>query len=345
LQIFLEPVSESVDAAGQLWLNCFILGERSIFTVKISMGSNNVSILKDEIKAKNLNTVGHIDATQLKLWKVNNVPVADVSAVKTPTGTVIVNADLLSALFRPVLDPTMVHVIVDVPHAKSRGIADEGLKDRRDTVAALDRSGSVLPFVTVLNKWRTGFEKACKNIARALAPSDSAKSSALPKSQLAYSIHDGRYNENVGPPIQLFHPVFGHFLDDVRQSSDGDIPNDIIRNTTIYMKASSQNYPNELKRRTTLKPFLTTILGCNLQMVENDDRTKPDGIFEGSIVDREGHHSYLAITEEVKNEQGEGGSDASKQVSFSTPRTWVQPRVRGFHFFIRSESSFNDSLV
>ena len=68
------------------------------------------------------------------------------------------------------------------------------------------------------------------------------------KSQIAYSIYDGRYKADnprtsVAPPIQLFHPVFGHFSDDIKSSHD--IPDDMILQTIEYMKAASAIYTSQ----------------------------------------------------------------------------------------------------
>jgi len=118
---------------------------------------------------------------------------------------------------------------------------------------------------------------------KAMPPSESAKSSAYTKSQIAYSIYDGRYKENkprtsVAPPIQLFHPIFAHFLDNLKGTDD--IPDDIIRTTTEYMKASSAIYATVDKRRTELTPILCKILGVDIQTILNDDKTNADDVVE-----------------------------------------------------------------
>ena len=46
-------------------------------------------------------------------------------------------------------------------------------------------------------------------------------------------IYDGRYDANcpistTAPPVQLFHPVFGHFLDDIADEKL-DVPREILR--------------------------------------------------------------------------------------------------------------------
>jgi hypothetical protein len=199
--------------------------------------------------------------------------------------------------------------------------------------------------LTVPDKQPSGFEETCKDIAKALAPSLSAKSSVYPKSQIAYSIHDGRYAANarrssVGPPIELFHPAFGHFLDGIRCTCinpHSDIPKDIIRCATDYMQAASANYRNEKCRRETLSPILNRVLGFNIQVVENDDKTKADGIVEGFT---EQGVVYCFLLKEDKNEFGDGDSDPSTQAGLSAARAWVQSRVRDFYFlFIRKAHS------
>jgi hypothetical protein len=162
-----------------------------------------------------------------------------------------------------------------------------------------------------------------------MAPSDSAKSSAYAKSQIAYSILDGRYKAGsprirVAPPVQLFHPAFGHFLDDIRKTAD--IPDDIIRGTTNYMKAASAIYPSEEERRAELNPLLNAILDVFIQSVVNRDKTCPDGIVEFLT----GVGPATSLLEEDKNEHGDAHSDPSTQVGLSFARCWAQAKV----FFI-----------
>jgi hypothetical protein len=159
------------------------------------------------------------------------------------------------------------------------------------------------------------------------------------KSQIAYSIHDGRYNANaprstVGLPVELFNSAFGYFLDDIR--CDGGIPDDFVRSVIAYMQATSANYPDELTRRATLTPLLNSILGCNIQTVENDDGTRPDGILEGHTL----LGMFILLLKEDKNELGDGQSDPSRQAILSAARTWVQAKVCDFYFlFIRKAHS------
>jgi hypothetical protein len=179
-----------------------------------------------------------------------------------------------------------------------------------------------------------------------VAPSASAKSAAYWKSQIAYSVYDGRYKNDaprstVAPPIQLFHPAFGDFLNNIRCTPDGNIPKEVIRDTTEYMQAASATYQDERTHRMKLTPILKRVLNANIQGIENNDRTKADGTVEG-IKDQNG---FLLALKEDKNEFGAGGSDPTTQAGLSAARSWAQLNVRDFLFLIHSESSVIDCLV
>ena len=175
-----------------------------------------------------------------------------------------------------------------------------------------------------------GFQNVISRILKAVAPADSAKSSYYTKSQIAYSIYDGRYKANrprtsVAPPVQLFHPVFGHFLDSVQ--SNLALSDDIVRQTTEYMKATSAIYESEVTRRKVLTPLLCAILDVNIQMILNEDKTNPGGIVEAA----KNMLLFLTFLKEDKNEFGEGGSDPSTQAGLSVGRCWAQSRVCQIH--------------
>lgn len=129
----------------------------------------------------------------------------------------------------------------------------------------------------------------------------------------------------------MFHPVFAKFLDDIRDT--GPISLDIIRKTTEYMRTASAIYSNEEGRRAALTPLLGTILGINIQRIQNDDRTIADGVVE--LFTELG--SFLIYLQEYKNEIGDGGSDPSTQAGLSGARYWVQSKVYdSHHLFIPS---------
>ena len=176
------------------------------------------------------------------------------------------------------------------------------------------------PSFVILNiKHLTGYENLVFSILNAEAPADSAKSS---KSQIAYSICDGRYKASgprtgVAPPIQLFHPAFGYFLDGLKNSDA--LPDDIIVQTVEYMKAATAIYESEGKRRQVLSPLLCAILGFNIQTIQNADKTTPDGMVE--VMTNMLH--FIILVQEEKNEFGDGNSDPSTQAGLSVARSWV----------------------
>ncbi len=144
-------------------------------------------------------------------------------------------------------------------------------------------------------------------------------SSNYTRSQIAYSIYDGRYKANrprtsVAPPIQLFHPAFGHFLDGMK--SNHALPDNIVRQTVEYMKAATTVYESEEKRRQVLTPLLCAILDVNVQTMLNEDKTNPDGIAEAV------KHFMIFL---------HGGSDPSTQAGLTAGRCWAQPRVCQIH--------------
>jgi hypothetical protein len=120
----------------------------------------------------------------------------------------------------------------------------------------------------------------------------------------------------------LFHPVFGHFLDDIKSSQN--TPDDMVLRTIEYMKSASAIYTSEDKRRETLMPLLSHILDVDIQTILNTDKTNADGIVE--LVKSWGR--VLLLLEEDKNEFGDGGSDPSTQAGLSAGRCWAQSRVK-----------------
>jgi hypothetical protein len=195
----------------------------------------------------------------------------------------------------------------------------------------LHRSARFLPSFATLDKQHlTGFGTVISRILKAGAPADAAKSSNYTKSQITYSIYDGRFKANkprtsVAPPVQLFHPAFGHFLDDME--SNHALPDNIVRQTTEYMKAATAIYESEEKRRNVLTPLLCAILDVNIQAILNEDKTNPDGIVEVTI----NASLFFIFLQEDKNEFGDGGSDPSTQAGLSAGRCWAQPRVCQIH--------------
>ncbi|KAF8323655.1 kinase-like domain-containing protein, partial [Amanita rubescens] len=173
--------------------------------------------------------------------------------------------------------------------------------------------------------------EAVKKALNAKSPSESAKSKEYKTYQHKSPIYDGRYDatkpiDTTAPPIQLFHPVFGHFLDDL--TNDLCVPPEIAKATIEYMRASSAMYDNEAIRKAALEPHLGRILGNGMGTVMNPDGTWPDGAFSITLTNEICEFAVTLIKEE-KNNIGDGGSDPSTQVGLSMARFWAQDQHSG----------------
>ena len=205
----------------------------------------------------------------------------------------------------------------------------------REIMSVLWRKVRMLSFFSPAipdKRGSTGYQMICTRILNAIPPSDSAKLATYPKSQITYNIYDGRYNVNaprssVALPVELFHSAFAFFLDDIKK--DCDIPDNIIRKTVEYMKATSGIFASETVRRIELSPLLCDILGVNIQTIQNDDKTTADGTAKSGTKAEDMSFSYLF--QEDKNEIGDGGSDPSTQAGLSAVRSWAQKEVHDSH--------------
>jgi hypothetical protein len=153
-------------------------------------------------------------------------------------------------------------------------------------------------------------------------------------------IYDGRYDakkpiDTTAPPIQLFHPVFGHFLDDL--PNDLPVPPEIAKATVGYMRALSAIYDNEAKRRAVLEPYLGRILGSGMGTVVNADGTWPDGALSITLTE-EICETVVSLLKEEKNNFGDGGCDPSTQVGLPMARFWAQDQVDKCDFSLLSSA-------
>ncbi|KAF7374001.1 Proteinkinasesubdomain-containingproteinPKL ccin9 [Mycena sanguinolenta] len=149
-----------------------------------------------------------------------------------------------------------------------------------------------------------------------MTPSQAAKSANYRMEQSGSNpLYDGRYDDanpaaTIAPPVQLYHPVFARFIDDVNNTAL-EIPGEVL--TKTHEKAR-------------FAPLSKKALSLDITNLVNDDRTSPDGGIMWTISKPEAaldHTVALAIKEE-KRELGEGGCDPSTQASFSVQRYWVQ---------------------
>ncbi|KEP48576.1 kinase domain protein [Rhizoctonia solani 123E] len=132
-----------------------------------------------------------------------------------------------------------------------------------------------------------------------------------------YHILNGRPRQHTGPPIVLYHPVFGNFLSNL-QSSDSLDP-EFEKQIFEYFWASQQIYAVEERKsqvkggddanpRDALKEFL----GQLWKLSEESAALDTAAIHVG------GHCIILEMTNEI----GTGGSDPSVQAAQSYSRLW-----------------------
>ena len=162
-------------------------------------------------------------------------------------------------------------------------------------------------------------------------PSKSAKSSGYNTFQLGDPIYDGRYiakraTDTRAPPIQLYHPTFAQFLDDI-SNKDFEVPDIVIRATARFMNCSSAIYETEDLRKRAFSADLTDAISTAMATIINLDKTWADGIVVTKTPVGTGHQLAAVSIREDKNEIGEGGSDPSTQASLSYGRFWAQPDV------------------
>ncbi|KAG9078891.1 hypothetical protein FS749_009054 [Ceratobasidium sp. UAMH 11750] len=122
-------------------------------------------------------------------------------------------------------------------------------------------------------------------------------------------IRNGRPATRTGPPIVLYHPVFGRFLSNLR--STAPISPTIYAQTTRYFTVSQELYETEFGQR----PTPTT-----------RDQSSQEGlqVLLGSFMSE--HDGACLIVTEMKNEIGTGDSDPSIQAAQSYSRYWGDPK-------------------
>ena len=133
--------------------------------------------------------------------------------------------------------------------------------------------------------------------------------------------------ETRAPPIQLYHPDFGHFRDDFT-NKDLEVPAEVVCATTRSMGKASGIYKNEDMWRSAIRPKLLDVISVGMKKIINLDSTSADGmvVSQALVV---GVVAVIVI-EEDKNEFGDGGSNPSTQAGLSYGRFWAQTNVRAF---------------
>jgi len=164
-----------------------------------------------------------------------------------------------------------------------------------------------------------------------MTPSEGAKSTGYRKIQGddAQAIYDGRRAPNglstIGPPIQIFHPIFDDFIHLVNDPDVQPSANDLKNVQELMYFASEVGRMEERHdgHNEGLRTRLRRILQAEVHEEPNPDGTKPDGVITLQIGDA--RITFLIL--ELKRELGEGGCDPTTQVGLSMKRSWIDLSV------------------
>ncbi|UZO10898.1 uncharacterized protein OCT59_002476 [Rhizophagus irregularis] len=128
-----------------------------------------------------------------------------------------------------------------------------------------------------------------------------------------------------GPPVSLFHPVFGQFLIDYRNHSLS-IPAERYMQVQDFCNRAGQIYKNEGFRQKALRPFFTSLFdGIQpISIVTNNGSIDDDVLLTDNVVLGE---KAVPILWEYKNEIGAGGKDPSIQGGCGYAKYWAQSQT------------------
>lgn len=182
-----------------------------------------------------------------------------------------------------------------------------------------------------LHSFFLGYNDTISKALDAATPCNSAKSTSYRVYQQNLPIYDGRYDitaitPTTAIPIQLFHPVFGHFLDNIA-NQNLIILDETLNAVTSFMGVASAIHEDERNRKKKVVPPLSAALHAGFTQIVNLDFTFLDNCVTETLANGIPETVSLLIVED-KREVGEGGSDPSTQAGLSMIRYWAQKNVR-----------------
>jgi hypothetical protein len=185
-------------------------------------------------------------------------------------------------------------------------------------------------FCYTLKLFPLALNQSVKKFLQGPTPSVGAKSDSFRDFQRSRPVYNGRYHpdsstQTIGPPIEIFHPVFSHFLDDL-SNLNLEVPQDILNATRDLMKKSTAIYPSERSRQVALDKAFSNAISFGCSQIVNLDLTSPDAVALLNIGPPV-NESVPLLVKEDKKMMGEGGCDPTLQVTMSVGRLWSQPNV------------------
>ncbi|CAE6465106.1 unnamed protein product [Rhizoctonia solani] len=298
---------------AEITLNVLVEGDdprRNIFNITVPLQSRFNQVLK--IIQKEYWGLHQISLYGLDLYRANLHP-EQARHIQLTDEAILLCLESVASEWpsQSDADPRLVHIVVQ---PRSRQVTNTS---RADTPPSAETEFS--KYIEDFNKLQLGFAQR--------APTGNSSSAAQPKNFRAQQkgpnfINNGRPADKEGPPIILFHPVFGRFLTQLR--STDPIDPQVYRHTVDHFIVSQDLYEHETKhpeaRDEVTCTSLRDLLGDTLSKVTANG-VQADGTITGWDATR-------IIIMEMKNEIGTGGSDPSIQAAQSYLRYWSNQLAR-----------------
>jgi hypothetical protein len=125
-------------------------------------------------------------------------------------------------------------------------------------------------------------------------------------------------DDTVAPPIHIYNPIFSCFYNHLTEAPS-KVTEDFLRETQDFMAKAAVVATTEEDHHQAIWNALREIFGGSIHTERNKD---------GSLLDRvrviEIHNfGVCVLVIEIKREMGEGGLDATNQISISFRKAWV----------------------
>ncbi|KAF9433529.1 hypothetical protein BGZ76_009319 [Entomortierella beljakovae] len=313
-------------------LFCITDGDATPFCVDI-LPTKTIDHLKTAIKEKRKPRFDDIAADELTLFQIN-VPSSPKRPIKLDrlTSQGINPQELdptsgISELYEGDPPKKTIHILVQ--KSGTTGVVTSASVAGTSFLGKLPRFRSPSPpqdpdelkrqklFLTREQSFKAGIDTS--------SPSSAAKPSQFSKQQEKNPILNGRPFAKTGPPIALFHTVFGEFLRDI---NDVNLPltDYRIKLAEDFLWASADLYKDENARMTTIREILGKIVGDIVDAVCGGSDSRSNGVLLTSVGDQRAYRMIL----EGKNEVGAGGCDPTVQLAQYYRTYWSQTNTELF---------------
>ncbi|CAB4495396.1 unnamed protein product [Rhizophagus irregularis] len=313
-----RKATEEPPAVITIW--CLINEDplEAAFPVDI-LDSKTIGHLKDAIRNK-INAPDTVKAKNLEIWKVNvpfeevegNVITLDNIEVKRK---LIIPATKICSGFDNIAE-TNINFIIKLPAATKPVTTEDYVSPKLESNDVVSKRQRLLQEK----------DENIKEICEMPCPSTSACPGNWVKcNKNPLKIYNLRPPECSGPPVSLFHPVFGQFLIDYRNHSLS-IPAERYMQVQDFCNRAGQIYKNEGFRQKALRPFFTSLFdGIQpISIVTNNGSIDDDVLLTDNVVLGE---KAVPILWEYKNEIGAGGKDPSIQGGCGYAKYWAQSQT------------------